>query len=198
VPLWEWIYNNPRHTSIYYRNYCFGERNTCSKGGLPPFPSPHPMTNGYLYHKKWLLDFDGRCHYWPDSHRYGSMSIDDDNTCNDDGCSGEDIIICQMNTRWWLHSPRYWDIWVFSFPFRFISDHLCTNHYHVSLTIFFNPLNVCFILSTTCVHSHVTSQAISILQHVAALGQGASSLPHIINSAPPSLVDMWQMTTLSF
>jgi hypothetical protein len=143
MSLWEWTYNNPRHTSRYYCNYCFGEWNMCSKGGLPPFPSPHPMTNGYPYHKKQLPDFDGHCHCWIDSHKYGSTSIDDNNTCSDDGNSGEDMIIHRADTKQWLHSPHYWDIWVSLSPFRFIFDHLSTNHYHMS-TIFFNPLNVCF------------------------------------------------------
>jgi len=43
MPLWEWTYNNPQYISGYYRSYCFGEWSTCSKGGFPPFPSPHPM-----------------------------------------------------------------------------------------------------------------------------------------------------------
>jgi hypothetical protein len=156
VLLWEWTYNNPLHTSGYYRNYCFGEWNMCSKGGFPPFLSPHPMTNGYLYHKRQFTNFDGHCHYWPNSPIYGSTNINDNNTCNDDGCLGKDMIIHRMNTRWWFHSPCYWEIWVSSFPFRFIYEHLCTYHYCKSLAIFFSPLNVYFLLSTTCVHSHAS------------------------------------------
>jgi hypothetical protein len=49
VPLWEWMYR-PQHTSEYYCNYYFGEWNKCSKGGLPPFPSPYPITREYFYH----------------------------------------------------------------------------------------------------------------------------------------------------
>jgi hypothetical protein len=30
------------------------------------------------------LDFDGCCHCWPNSHRYGAMNIYNDNTCSDD------------------------------------------------------------------------------------------------------------------
>jgi len=112
MPLWEWTYSNPLHTSRYYRNYCFGEWSTCSKGGLPPFLSQHPMTNGYLYHKRRLMNFDGHCHCWPKSHRYGSTNINDDNTCSNDGCLWKDMIIHQMNTKWWFHSPCYWEIWV--------------------------------------------------------------------------------------
>lgn len=41
------------------------------------------------------------------------------------------------------------------------------------------------------------AQAIAILQQAAALGQGSSSLPHIIASAPLSLSDLWQMAALS-
>jgi hypothetical protein len=62
VPLWEWAYNNPWHTSWYYYNYYFGELNTCSKGGLPPFPLPHPMTNGYFYYQRRFLYFDEHYH----------------------------------------------------------------------------------------------------------------------------------------
>jgi hypothetical protein len=136
MPLWEWTYNNPRHTSRYYYNYCLGKWNMCSKGGLPPFPSPHPMTNGYPYHKRRLLNFDGHCHCWINSHKYGSTNIDDNNTCSDDGSSREDMIIHRMDTKQWLHSLHCWDIWVSLFPFRFISNHLSTNHYSVSSTIF--------------------------------------------------------------
>ncbi len=62
VPLWEWVYTNPQYTLKYYCNYCFKEWNTCSKGGIPPFPSPHTMTSGYPYHQKHLPNLDGCCH----------------------------------------------------------------------------------------------------------------------------------------
>ncbi len=42
---------------------------------------------------------------------------------------------------------------MFSFSFWFIFDRLCTNHYNVSLVIFFSLLNDHFPLLTTCVHS---------------------------------------------
>jgi hypothetical protein len=32
-------------------------------GSLPPFPLPHPIMSGYLYHQRQLPDFDGHCHY---------------------------------------------------------------------------------------------------------------------------------------
>jgi len=72
---------------------CLGEWSTCLEGGLPPFPSPHPMTNGYPYHLKQLPNLDGRHYYQPNSDKYGVANIDDDNTCNDDGYFGEDMII---------------------------------------------------------------------------------------------------------
>jgi hypothetical protein len=50
VPLWEWAYNNPQHTSKYYCSYCFGEWSTCWKGNFPLFPLSHSTTNGYSYH----------------------------------------------------------------------------------------------------------------------------------------------------
>jgi hypothetical protein len=129
-------------------SYYFGEWSTCSEGGLWPFLSLHLTTNGYPYHHRWFLDFDGCCHCWPDAHRYGVANIDDDNTCNDNACSWEDMILCWANTKWWFHSLWYWKVWVFSFLFWFIFDHLCIDHYHASLAVFFNPFNVCFSLFT--------------------------------------------------
>jgi hypothetical protein len=52
------------------------------------------MTNGYPYQQKWLLNLNGHSHYKLESHRYGGMNIDDDNTCNNDGYLREDKIIC--------------------------------------------------------------------------------------------------------
>jgi hypothetical protein len=97
APLWEWTYSSSQYTLRYYYNYCFGEWSTCLEGGLLTFTSPHLTTNGYPYHQKWLLNLDGRHHYWFDSHIYGATNIYDDNTCNDDGCSREDTIICWTN-----------------------------------------------------------------------------------------------------
>jgi hypothetical protein len=50
VPLWGWAYNSPWYTLRYYCNYCLEKWNICLKGGLPPFPSSHPMSSGYPYH----------------------------------------------------------------------------------------------------------------------------------------------------
>jgi hypothetical protein len=94
MPMWEWMYNNSIHTLGYYCNNYFKEWNTCSEGGLPPFPSPHSTMNEYFYYQRWLLYFDGHCHCWLALHRYGAMNIDDnDNKCNDNGCLGEDTIL---------------------------------------------------------------------------------------------------------
>ncbi len=87
MPLWELKYNSPWYTLRYCHSYCFGKWNTCSEGGLPPFPSSHSTMNGYPYHKRRLPNLDERHHYWPNSHRYGVTRIDNDNTCNDVGCS---------------------------------------------------------------------------------------------------------------
>jgi hypothetical protein len=94
LPLWEWTYNNPWHILRYYCNYCFREWSTCSKGGFPPFPSPHLTTSGHFYYSKQLLYFDGHCHYWFDSHKCGPININNDIICNDDGCSGKYTILC--------------------------------------------------------------------------------------------------------
>jgi len=72
-----------------------------------------------------------------------------DNTCNNDGCLGEDMIICWACTRWWLHSLCYWNIWVFSISFWFIFYHMCTYHYHMS----FSPFDVCFLLLIVHLHN---------------------------------------------
>jgi hypothetical protein len=84
-----------------------------------------------LITKDNFLDLDGCHHYWPNSHRYGGINIDDI-TCNDDGCLREDIIICLGNIRQWFHSLYYWDIWVSSFSFRFTFYRLCIEHYCAS------------------------------------------------------------------
>jgi hypothetical protein len=110
MPLQKWTYNNSCHTSGYCRNYFFGKWNTCLKGGFPHFLSPHSITSGCPYHQRRFLDFDGCYHCWSNLHRYGSSSIDDNNTCNDDGCLGEDMIIHQASTKQWLHSPCYWNV----------------------------------------------------------------------------------------
>jgi hypothetical protein len=122
---------------------------------LPPFSSPHLMTSGYLCHQRRLLNLDECCHCWSNSYKYGAMNIGDNNTCNNDGCSRENTIIRQTNIKRWLHSPCYWDVWVYSFLFWFIFYHLCTNHYHTSLVVFFSPLDACFLLLTTHVHNLV-------------------------------------------
>ncbi len=38
VSLWEWMYNNPWHSSKYCRNYYFREWSTCLEGCFPHFP----------------------------------------------------------------------------------------------------------------------------------------------------------------
>jgi hypothetical protein len=85
--------------------------------------------------------------------KYGATNINDDNTCNNDGCLGEDMIICWASIKWWFHSPCYWDIWVSSFSFWFIFDHLCIDHYCMSSIVFFNPFDACFLLLIVHVHN---------------------------------------------
>jgi len=48
-------------------------------------------------------------------------------------------------------------MWVFSFSFWFMFDHLCIDHYHVSSTIFFSFLNAYFLLLTMHVYNLATS-----------------------------------------
>jgi hypothetical protein len=124
---------NIQQPMICFGYYCFGEWNTCSEGGLPPFPSPNLMMSGYF------SNFDGHHHWWLDLHRYGVVNIDSDNTCSDDGYSRKNTILHLLNTRGWFHSPCYWDVWVFSFLFWFLFWCLCTNHYCASLVVFFSP-----------------------------------------------------------
>jgi hypothetical protein len=42
------------------------------------------------------------------------------------------------------------------FLFWFIFYHLCIDHYHMSSSVFFSPLDVCFLLSIAHVHSPTT------------------------------------------
>jgi hypothetical protein len=118
-----WCSYGSEHTTTHnkfsgcYCNNCFGKWSTCSKGGLPPFPSPHPMMNRYPYHQRQLLDLHGHHHCWFNSHIYGAMSTDNNHTCNDDGYLGEDTIIHWASTKQWFHSHRYWNVWGSSFLF---------------------------------------------------------------------------------
>jgi hypothetical protein len=106
------------------------------KGSFPTF-SFTTFVNEWTF---FLLEtISIHCDSWPNSHKYGAMNIYDNNTYNDDGCSGEDTILCRTNSRRWFHSPCYWNIWMLTFSFWFILDHLCIHHYHSSLAIFFNP-----------------------------------------------------------
>ncbi len=57
----------------------------------------------------------------------------------------ENMIILQ-NNKWRLHFHCYWDVWMSSFSFWFIFYYLCINYYHMSLAIFFNPFDACFLL----------------------------------------------------
>jgi hypothetical protein len=66
---------------------------------------------------------------------------------------GEDMILHRTNIGQSFQSPCYWNTWVRSFSFWFNLDNLCTNHYHASSMVFFNPLDVCFSWSTMCVHN---------------------------------------------
>jgi hypothetical protein len=156
VSLQEWTYNNPWHISRYYCSYCFREWSTCLERGFPPFPSPHPTTNGYPYHQISLPYFDGHYHCLPNLHKYGATSINDDITCNDDDYLKEDMTIHWVSTKWWLHSLCYWNVWMYLFLFWFIFYRLCTDRYRMSLAILFSPLDVYLLLSTAHVHSSTT------------------------------------------
>jgi hypothetical protein len=104
---------------IVAASYCFGKWSTCSEGGLPPFSSSHTTTNGYPYHLKRFPDLDENHHCWSDLHIYGVTNIANDNTCNNDGCLGKDMIKRWVNIKRWLHSLCYWNVWVFFFLFLF-------------------------------------------------------------------------------
>jgi hypothetical protein len=60
--------------------------------------------------------------------------------------------------------------------------------------VFFSPLDAHLLDQQHVSMALQRAQAIGILQGANALGQGSSSLPHIIISAAPSLADLWQMT----
>jgi hypothetical protein len=82
-----------------------------------------------------------------DLHIYSATNI------NDNCYLGENTILHPISIKRWLHSPYYWNIQVSSFSFWFILDRLCADHYHTSSKVFFNPLDVHFSLSTTCVYN---------------------------------------------
>jgi hypothetical protein len=103
VPLREWTYNNPQHTLGYYCSYYSRKWSTCLRGILP-FPFSHSITNGYLS-IEMTSHFDGCCYCWCNSHIYGAVNIDNNNTCNTDGYSREYMIIRQASTRQWFHFP---------------------------------------------------------------------------------------------
>jgi hypothetical protein len=78
-----------------------------------------------------------------------------------------------------------------SFSFWFILDHSCTYFYSVLSMIFFSTFDACFLLLIARVNSFATCVNHMIFQKVVTFGQGFSSLPHIIDSALPSPVDLW-------
>ncbi len=156
------------------------------------------------FNNKWIflslemaLNFDGCCHCQSNLHRYGVANIDDDNTCNDNGCSRKNTILCWTNVRWWFHSLCYWDIWVFSFSFWFIFYRSYIDHYRASLTIFFSLVNAYLSILIMYVHSPImcASHSNSSMGH--CTWSGSSFLPHIIVNAPLSLTNLWQTTSFS-
>jgi len=100
----------------------------------------------YVYHHPTLCYqrqfsyFDRHCHCWLDLHKYNATNINDNNTCNKNGCLREDIILSRMNTKRWVHSSCYWHIWMFSFSFWFIFYLLCTDCCCALSLVFFSPL----------------------------------------------------------
>jgi hypothetical protein len=98
MPMWEWTYYRTQYTLRYSCNSWFGEWNTYSKGGLPPFPLLHLTMNGYHYHQGWLLNLDGCHHYWPNLHKYGATNINDNRTCSNDDYLRKNTIIHWTST----------------------------------------------------------------------------------------------------
>jgi len=105
MSLWEWVYNNPWHSSKYCRNYYFRKWSTCLEGCFPPFPCHIWQWMDILITKDGFQTLMDGCHFFLDSHKYDATNIDDDNTCNDDYCFKEDRILHQTNIGQWLHSP---------------------------------------------------------------------------------------------
>ncbi len=197
MPMWEWTYYRPQYTSKYYCSYCLGQWNTSFQGGFPPFPSPHLTMNEYPYHKKQLSNLDAHRHCWPDSHIYGAMNINDDHTCNNDGCSRKDTIIRWANTKQWLHSYCYWSYGCFHSCFDSVMTACAQTTIVCHQRSFLVPLMLVsyYWQCVSIALQHV--QAIAILQWATTLGWGSSSLRRIVPSALSSLADLWQMTALS-
>jgi len=164
---------------------------------FPTFSLTAPNNEWISLLQKQLSNLDACCHCWPNSHIYGAMNIDDDHTCNDDGCSRKDTIIRWVNTKQWFHSCCCWSYGCFHSCF----DSLMTACAQTTIVCHQRSFLVPSMLVSyywPCVSialQHV--QAIAILQRATTLGWGSSSLQHIVPSALSSLADLWQMTTLS-
>jgi len=104
-------------------------------GRFPTFSLATPNDEWILLSLETTSNLNGCCQCWFDLHKYGAMSIDNDNMQNDDNYLGKDIIIHLTNIRRWLHSLCYWNIWVFSLSFWFIFYYLCIDLYHTSLLL---------------------------------------------------------------
>jgi len=146
--------------------------------------------------QKQLSNLDACCHYWPNSHIYGAVNIDDNHTCNDDGCSRKDTIIRWVNTKQWFHSCCYWSYMCFHSCF----DSLMTACAQTTIVChhqrsFLVPL-MFVSYSWQCV-----SKALQHVQAIAILQMGYYTwLGFFIFSthcALLSLADLWQMTALS-
>ncbi len=99
---------------------------------------------------------------------------------------------CMLNKHYAMTSFPLLLKWVISFSFWLIFYYLCTDHYRTSSTIFFNPLNACFLLSM----SHVHNLAACVNHNDSSVGCCTWSrffmiFPHIIVSALLSLVVLW-------
>jgi hypothetical protein len=171
------------------------------KGRFPTFSLTTPNNKWISLSPNWTNE--SKCcksiflQIGPTMIQYGATNINDNNTYNNDGYSRKDMIICWTSTKRWLHSPCYWDVWVSSSLFWFIFYYLCTDHYYASSTVFFSPLDACFLLSITRVHSPTMCACHNDSSMGCFTWLGFSSLPHIIISAPLSLADLWQMTAFS-
>jgi hypothetical protein len=181
----------------YYCNYYFAGWNICSKWGFPFLFLSYLTKTGYSCYQRWLSYFDGPCHYWFDLHKYGVVSIDENMTCNNDGYPREDTILCQTNTKQWL-IPLVIEMYgCFHFHFDSLliacAQTIIARHQRSSLV---PSMFICHYWQCVSIALQRV-QAIMILQQIVALGKGFLSLPHIIGSAPPSLTNLWQMTTFS-
>jgi len=124
-------------------------------------------------------------------YRFGVMCFDDDSACSNNCRPKQGMILHIVSTRKWFHSPCHRDLSLS--PSLFNS--FFTSYVHANITRhqqnFLVPLMLISYYKQRMSIAFQCAQAIMILQWGVVLNHNSSSFPHIVASAPPSLVDLW-------